>query len=117
MSSADDRFPSDTAFRAAVDATLSALLEQIDVLEADIDAGLMPGNLNVLFEDDRSTFVLSQQTPTHELWLSANLRAWHFRWRGAAWSERDTGEDMLALLSRLFAQKVGQPVHFVAPGA
>lgn len=115
MSSADDRFPSDAAFRAAVDATLSALLDQIDVLDADIDAGLMPGNLNVVFEHDRSTFVLSQQTPTHELWLSANLRAWHFRWRGTAWTERDTGEDMLALLSGLFAQKIGQPVRFVAP--
>jgi iron donor protein CyaY len=95
-----------------IDATLSALLEQIDVLEADIDAGLMPGNLNVLFEDDRSTFVLSQQTPTHELWLSANLRAWHFRWRGGRWVERDTAEPMLPLLSRLFAEKTAQPVTF-----
>lgn len=114
MTSADDRFPSDAAFRAAVDATLSGLLDQIDELDADIDAGLMPGNLNVVFERSGSTFVLSQQTPTHELWLSANLRAWHFRWRGGAWVERDSGEGMLGLLSGLFSEKVGQRVAFVA---
>jgi CyaY protein len=114
MTAADARFPSDTAFRAAVDVTLQALLEQIDGIDADIDAGLMPGNLNVVFERDGSTFVLSQQTPTHELWLSANLRAWHFRWRQGAWVERDTGEPMLVVLAALFSGKVGHPVSFDA---
>lgn len=107
-----DRFEDDGRYRAAVDLTLSQLIDQIDELDAEIDARLMPGNLQVVFEDDGSTFILSQQTPTHELWLSANLRAWHFRWRGGQWVERDSAEPMLPLLARLFADKIGQPVSF-----
>jgi CyaY protein len=107
-----DRFEDDGRYRAAVDRALSQLIEQIDELGGDIDARLMPGNLQVVFEADGSTFILSQQTPTHELWLSANLRAWHFRWRGGRWVERDTAEPMLPLLSRLFAEKTAQPVTF-----
>ncbi len=109
-----DGFADDSAFRRAVTDTLSTLLDQLDEIDADIDPRLTPGNLSVVFEDDDSTFVLSQQTPTHELWLSANLRAWHFRFVAGAWQERDTAEDMHALLSGLFSAKLGQPVTFAA---
>ena len=65
-----------------------------------------------MFEDTNSTFVLSQQTPTHELWLSANLRAWHFLREDGEWFERDTREPMTTLLSRLFSEKVGADIEF-----
>ena len=106
------RFTDDAVFRKVVDAVLHTLLDQIDDIDADLDPRLTPGNLQVLFEDDGSTFVLSQQTPTHELWLSANLRAWHFQCIDDDWVERDTGEPMLALLSRLFSAKVGESISF-----
>jgi iron donor protein CyaY len=105
-------FPDDSSFRRTVTHTLSSLLDEVDEIDADLDPRLTPGNLSVVFEDDDSTFVLSQQTPTHELWLSANLRAWHFRWVDGAWQERDTGEDMVALLGRLFSEKLGQDIRF-----
>ncbi len=106
------RFDSDSAFRHAVTDVLAQLLEQVDDIDADLDSRLSPGNLQVVFEDDGSTFVLSQQTPTHELWLSANLRAYHFRYSSVGWTERDAGEPMLAVLSRLFTEKTGQPCRF-----
>ena len=106
------RFPDDAAFRQSVEAVLRALLDQVDEIDADLDPRLTPGNLQVLFEDDDSTFVLSQQTPTHELWLSANLRAWHFRCEDGCWLERDSGEPMLDVLGRLFTGKIGTPVDF-----
>ena len=107
------RFTDDGAFRQSVDAVLRDLLDQVDEIDADLDPRLSPGNLQVVFEDDDSTFVLSQQTPTHELWLSANLRAWHFRYDGGRWMERDTGEPMLDVLGRLFTGKIGETVGFV----
>ena len=107
-----DRFADDGQYRAAVDAVLSRLIDEIDEIDAEIDARLMPGNLQVVFEDDGSTFILSQQTPTHELWLSANLRAWHFRHRSGLWVERDSGEPMLPLLEGLFSEKTSQSVNF-----
>ncbi len=112
--SSGSEFPDDGAFRREVGDVLAALLDEVDEIEADIDARLSPGNLNVVFEDDDSTFVLSQQTPTHELWLSANLRAWHFRRVDGVWRERDTDEPMLELLSALFSEKTGLRVGFSA---
>ena len=81
-----------------------------EAFRVDLDARLSEGNLTSSFESG-GTFVLSQQTPTRELWLSANLRAWHFRWAGAGWVERDTGEALADLLGRLYGEKLGQPVR------
>ncbi len=109
-------FSDDAAFRAEVGRVLDSLLEQIDALDCDaadeLDPRLTPGNLQVTFEDTGAVFVLSQQTPTHELWLSANLSAWHFVRVGSDWVERDTGESMVGLLGRLFSDKLGEAVAF-----
>jgi iron donor protein CyaY len=106
-------FPDDTAFRQGVGALLRRLLDQVDNIDSDdVEARLSEGNLQVNFEASRAVFVLSQQTPTHELWLSANLRAWHFRWAGGVWVERDTAEPLVDVLGRLFTEKVGGPVRF-----
>lgn len=112
-------FATDTEFRAAVGGVLDALVDQIDALDFeavdDLDIRLSPGNLHVTFEQPGqiggAVFVLSQQTPTHELWLSANLTAWHFLRTGGLWRERDTGESMQAVLERLFSEKLGGPVE------
>ena len=106
-------FSDDAQFRLAVSALLDTLLEQVDEIDSDdLDPRLTSGNLQVLFEESNATFVLSQQTPTHELWLSANLRAWHFRREAGVWVERDTREPMSILLSRLFTEKVGNVIEF-----
>ena len=112
QTSASGRFADDSAFRRAVESTLHELLDQVDEIDFDLDPRLTPGNLQVVFEHDGSTFVLSQQTPTHELWLSANLTAWHFRKVGGEWVERDSGAAMLGILGELFSGKVGEPITF-----
>ena len=100
------------AFRSFVSETLNDLFEQIDYLDSDaLDPTLSDGVIKVDFEDG-STFVLSQQVPVQELWLSANLRAWHFRYVDGAWIERDSAESMLPLLSGLFGDKLGIAVRF-----
>ncbi|MEC7946546.1 MAG: iron donor protein CyaY [Myxococcota bacterium] len=107
------RFDSDADFRASVGRTLQSLMMQADEIDSDdLDVRYTPGNLQIVFEDVGATFVLSQQTPTHELWLSANLTAWHFVHGEGGWIERDSGEDMLQLLGRLVSEKVGESVTF-----
>jgi iron donor protein CyaY len=109
----ESEFPTDSAYRQSVGALLEGLMLQADEIDADdLDVRLTPGNLQIVFEDVGATFVLSQQTPTHELWLSANLTAWHFRCVDGTWVERDSGEDLLALLGRLVSEKVGGAVVF-----
>ncbi len=110
MSSTD--LSDERAFRAEVSRTLGALIRQLDDVESDdLDARLSEGNLTTTFEQG-GTFMLSQQTPTRELWLSANMRAWHFRWAGAGWVERDTGEPLAQILGQLYSEKLGFPVQF-----
>lgn len=100
-------------FRRFVAEVLDRLFDQIDHLDTDdIDPVHTDGVVSCEFEDG-GTFVLSQQVPVQELWLSANMTAWHFRHDAdAGWVERDTGEPMLPLLSRLFSDKLRSKVVF-----
>lgn len=104
-------FATDGEFRTAVDTVLGDLLDQADDIDADIDPRLTGGNLSITFEDG-SVLMLSQQTPTHELWLSANYTAWHFLRVGGSWIERDSGEPMLQVLSTLVTDKLDLTVRF-----
>jgi len=105
-------FSDDAAFRTAVADLLKTLLDQIDEIDSEEhDPMISDGNLKVVFESG-GTFVLSQQTPMHEIWLSANLSAWHFRCAEGQWLERDSNEPMLDVLSTLFTDKLGQDIGF-----
>ena len=102
----------ESEFRDAVKTVLHSLLNQVDTIDSDEhDPSLSGGNLHVAFEDG-STFVLSQQPPTREIWLSANFTAWHFLKKDENWVERDSGEPMLDVLSTLFSDKLGMDIRF-----
>ena len=99
-------------FRADVTSTLKRLLAELDEVDSDdLDPRLSEGNLAVSFESG-GTILLSQQTPTRELWLSASMKAWHFTSRDGVWVERDSGEPLLTVLGALFSEKLKLPVHF-----
>lgn len=101
----------ESEFRQAVSAALRNLAGQIDLIESDdLDWKLSEGVLTVEFESG-GVFVLSQQVPVRELWLSAYSRAWHFRQVESGWTERDTGEPMTTLLGELFTRKLAMPVR------
>lgn len=103
-------------FRQVVAAALTDLARQIDAVDSDdLDARLTDGVLQVDFESG-GVFVLSQQVPVRELWLSAFSRAWHFRWADGAWRERDTGEPLEKVLEGIFFKKLGKKATFTNPG-
>lgn len=102
-------------FRQLVSAALKDLFRQIDTIDSDdFDAKITEGVLQVDFETG-GVFVLSQQVPTRELWLSAFSKAWHFRYGEAGWTERDSGELLSTVLSAHFTKRLGSPVKLVDP--
>ena len=105
-----NEFSDDTQFRLAVEEILSCLLDQIDEIDADFDPRLSGANLSITYEDG-SVLMLSQQTPTHELWLSANYTAWHFRRAEGIWIERDTAAPMTQVLNQIISDKIGITVN------
>lgn len=103
------------AFRSLVSAALKNLYAQFDAIDSDdLDNRFSDGVLQTDFEGG-GVFVLSQQVPVRELWLSAFSRAWHFTHDGARWRERDTGEPLDAVLSANFTKRLGKPVRIAAP--
>ena len=114
-------FSEDRLFRLAVQEVYESLADQLEdllerleetkVIDSDFfEPQLAAGSLSIVFED-RSVFMLSQQTPTHEIWLSANYTAWHFLCESGEWIERDTGSPMVDVLAQLFSEKIGTEVQ------
>lgn len=103
-------------FRRIVASALNDIAAQVDVIDSDeIDPKLTDGVFQVDFESG-GVFVLSQQVPVRELWLSAFSKAWHFRWEGGAWFERDTNVPLEKVLSENFTKRLGKPVTIRNPG-
>ena len=114
-------FSEDSDFRLAVQDIYESLADQLEeileqleeskTIEADsFEPQLAAGSLSVVFEDG-AVFMLSQQTPTHEIWLSANYTAWHFLCESGQWIERDTGIVMIDILAQLLSEKIGAKVQ------
>ena len=102
-------------FRQVVRDALTDLSRQIDDVDDDgFDAKLSDGVLSVEFEAG-GVFVLSQQVPVRELWLSAYSRAWHFRWQDGAWTERDTAQPIESVLTDIWTRRLGRAITFRPP--
>lgn len=103
-------------FRSMVTSALQGLYRQVDGIDSDaLEARYTDGVLQVDFEGG-GVFVLSQQVPVRELWLSAFSRAWHFRHEDGSWLERDTREPLHTVLSAHFSRRLGFPVTITNPG-
>lgn len=103
-------------FRQLVAAALLDLSRQVDAIDSDaFDSKTTDGVFQVEFEGG-GVFVLSQQVPVRELWLSAFSKAWHFRYEGGQWRERDSGEPLEAILTAHFTRRLGRPIGITNPG-
>jgi len=103
-------------FRQIVVTALRNIAREVDVIDSDdLDPKLTDGVFQVDFETG-GVFVLSQQVPVRELWLSAFSKAWHFRYESGAWFERDTNEPLEKVLSALFTKRLGKPITLSNPG-
>ena len=104
-------FLDDSSFRLGVQEVFDLLFDELEDLESDdFEIQMQTGSFIVTFEDDNSVFMLSQQTPTREIWLSANYEAWHFLRSSGNWVERDSGVALQNILQNLFSTKLSDQV-------
>jgi iron donor protein CyaY len=104
-------FLDDSSFRIGVQTVFDTLFDELEDLESDdFEIQMQPGSFVITFEDDNSVFMLSQQTPTREIWLSANYQAWHFLFSSETWVERDSDISLQNILQDLFSTKLSEQV-------
>ena len=77
----------------------------------DLDVDLADGILTLEFGDG-AKYVANSHAAAQQIWLSANLAAWHFGWHGAtqSWRDTKTGAELFTELGKLVAEKLAQPV-------
>ena len=71
------------------------------------------GKLEVLFEEpEEAKFVISPNTPVREIWVSALSTSFKLGWSESrnAFVHEKTGEDLLAVMSRVISQQLGATV-------
>ena len=104
-------FLDDSSFRMGVQEVFDLLFDELENLDSDdFEIQMQTGSFIITFEDDNSVFMLSQQTPTREIWLSANYQAWHFLRSSGTWVERDNGVELQKILQDLFSTKLSDRV-------
>ena len=86
---------------------LDDALRDLDGVEADL-----AGDILTLEFDDGARYVVNSHSAAQQIWLSANMQAWHFGWHEptASWRDTKTGAELFTELGRLVAEKLSQPV-------
>lgn len=86
---------------------LDDALRDVDGVEADL-----AGDILTLEFDDGTKYVVNSHSAAQQIWLSANLQAWHFAWHAPTQSWRDTrsGAELFTELGQLVSEKVAQPI-------
>lgn len=86
---------------------LDDALRDLDGLDVDL-----AGDILTLEFDDGSKYVANSHAAAQQIWLSANMQAWHFGWHANTQSWRDTrsGAELFTELGRLVSEKLAEPV-------
>jgi CyaY protein len=91
---------------------LDDALRDVDGVESDL-----AGDILTLEFEDGAKYIVNSHSAAQQIWLSANLQAWHFGWHAATQSWRDTrsGAELYTEIGRLVSEKLAQPVIIPPP--
>jgi CyaY protein len=96
---------------AAFEQLKKRLLTAGDAFDFDVEGE--SGKLEILFEDPEETrFVISPNAPVREIWISALSTSFKLGWsetKNAFVLDR-TGEDLVAVISRVISEQLGTQV-------
>jgi CyaY protein len=97
-----DRIAADT-----LKALEKALTDVDDRLEVDLASDIL-----ALEFDDGKKYIVNSHRAARQIWVSANLQAWHFSpdETGAKWVDTREGHELWALLGELVSKKLGRTI-------
>ena len=91
---------------------LDDALRDLEGVESDL-----AGDILTLEFEDGSRYVVNSHAAARQIWLSANLMAWHFGWHEPtrSWRDTRTGEELFTELGKLVSEKLSQRVIIPRP--
>lgn len=101
----------DQEFAARADQALEALQRGLlDLADQEgFEVELQSGVLNVFFEEPtEARFVVSPNSPVHQIWVSALVRSYKLSWSDEAGAFALDGETLAALIERLVHAHLGR---------
>lgn len=96
---------------------LQSLVEALDHLGNDnLDCELESDIITLEFSDE-TTYVINSHRAAKQIWMAADLTAWHFDWDEGqrSWIATKTGDELWQTVSRLVTKKLKTPVEFSRP--
>jgi CyaY protein len=97
-------------FRSRCDDAFSRLNRALDVVAEEYDAEILLQNgvLSIeISEPNPGKIVISPQTPTRQIWISAQSTSFKLDWSGSAFVLPSTGENLNQLIGRLVGEQLG----------
>jgi len=100
----------DSAYQKLADATFRKIGDVFEDVDPDaVDCEIAGDVITLTFKDGKRC-VVNTQRPTHQIWLAANARAWHFSYDDAkkAWlDDKGQGNELFATIRRVVKENVG----------
>jgi len=102
------------AFQKCADAALDDLYGSLaDAAEQhDFDADFSSGALTVEFEEPRTKFVVSPNSPVRQIWVSAHSRSFKLDWDAGrnTFVLLQTGQDLKQLIAEQIGIQLGESI-------
>jgi iron donor protein CyaY len=102
-------------FQKKADAAFEGLKKRLLLLgdQHDFDVEGESGKLEIIFEEpEPARFVISPNSPIREIWISALSTSFKLGWSESknAFVLEKTGEDLIAVMTRVISQQLGTQV-------
>src|ERR1700686_1900899 len=107
-------FMDDQEFKKRADDSLNALYKKLAAAsdEAEFDVEFNSGALAVAFEDPPAKFVISPNSPVHQIWVSAQSKSYKLDWDTVecTFVLPGTGQSLTELIQDAIAKQLGEEV-------
>ena len=104
----------DREFQQRVDSALTQLYSRLVAASdaAAFEPDFQAGALSIEFDDPPAKFVISPNTPVHQIWVSAHSRSFKLDWDDArsAFVLPETSQTLTELMETAIGQQLGEEV-------